>query len=73
MTVGELIEKLQEVNPNLDVVLAKDREGNRVSPLADFDEGVYAQETRDSGSFRVRSERSWRDGVPDALCLWPEN
>ena len=45
MNVGELIEKLQQVDPATLVILQKDSEGNGFSPLADVDPGFYEAAT----------------------------
>lgn len=51
MTVAELIEALQGMNPNSEVIVQKDAEGNGYSPLSAVDgNAVYVPETPWSGS-----------------------
>jgi hypothetical protein len=49
MKVRELIEQLQACDPDREVVMARDSEGNGYSPLADFWSGRYRAETTWSG------------------------
>ena len=46
MTVGELIEKLKEVNPHLTVLVSNDPEGNAIRELDDV---TIETEDTDSG------------------------
>lgn len=41
MTVGELIEMLSEVSPDMEIIIQKDSEGNNYSPLCDGYYGWY--------------------------------
>lgn len=84
MTVGELIAKLKEIDPNRIVIMAKDAEGNGYSPLSDFWIGAYRAETTwmgDVGSEELTEEMRQsgyteedviRDGQP-AIILSPVN
>jgi hypothetical protein len=45
MKVKELINKLKETDPEREVVMSKDSEGNSHSPLYGFWEGSYVPET----------------------------
>ena len=49
MKVKELIALLSETNPELEVVLSKDGEGNSYSPLADHSFGQYEPDSTYSG------------------------
>lgn len=49
MKVKELIELLSELNPKLEVIMAKDGEGNGYSPVDAHDVGQYIPESTWSG------------------------
>lgn len=49
MTVGELIEYLKEFNPDMQVILQKDAEGNGYSPLCGAGEAIYVAVSTYSG------------------------
>lgn len=49
MKVRELIEQLQQEDPDALVVMSRDSEGNSYSPLSDFWTGVYQADTTWSG------------------------
>lgn len=76
MKVKALIELLSELNPEHEVVLSGDGEGNSYSPLADHGVGRYTPESTWSGEFSS-------EGDPDegyctkkevnAVVLWPTN
>lgn len=51
MKVKDLIERLSELDPQMDVIVQKDSEGNDYSPLVNLHVGVYVPETTYSGSF----------------------
>jgi hypothetical protein len=75
MTVRELIEVLQDLNPGAIVVLSKDAEGNGFSPLqgklTGVDVGHYEPRSTWAGDFESAPE-ALRASAP-AVCLWPEN
>lgn len=54
MKVRELIETLQQQNPDDEVVMAKDSEGNSYSPLHGMWAGTYVPETTWYGSVYLR-------------------
>lgn len=56
MTVKELIEQLQGIDPDLIVIVQKDAEGNNYSPLdgIDADNTVYEADTTWSGTVGLR-------------------
>lgn len=45
MKVKELIEQLQQTDPEREVIMQKDVEGNGYSPYCEFWEGAYKAET----------------------------
>jgi len=71
MTVAELIEKLENLDPDTLVILSSDSEGNSHSPLADADPSHYIPER-----FGL-VECIHPDDLPDypeaepCICLWP--
>ena len=88
MLVEELVEKLQQLDPKREVVLAKDTEGNSYSPLWEVEgENVaYEAETTYSGRKVLEkltdelAARGWSeedvasgDGAIPAVILWPTN
>lgn len=73
MKVSELINYLSEENPNAEVILSKDAEGNEYSPLDDLDPGFYIRESTWSGEFITPSEREDDTKYEPAVCLWPVN
>lgn len=70
MKVKELISELQKLDPEAEVVLSKDSEGNNFSPAADFSIGKYCPENTYSGEFV--SEDNESDSIK-AVCIWPTN
>lgn len=69
MKVKELIELLQKEDPEREVVMSKDAEGNDFSPLVeDFSTGQYVPENTWSGEFIQDQQEGQK-----ALCLWPTN
>ena len=67
MKVRELIEELSKLNPEFDVIMQKDGEGNSYSPCAGVDITHYMPETTWSGEVS--------DETPDknAAVLYPVN
>jgi len=49
MTVGELLQQLENEDPESLVVMAKDSEGNSYSPLSSFWTGAYKADSTWSG------------------------
>lgn len=83
MKVHMLIEMLKEIDPEREIVMAKDAEGNSYSPLSAMWEGAYRAETTWYGSVGFSEltteleeegygEDDIIDGVP-ALILCPVN
>lgn len=67
MKVKELIEILKPLDPEAEVILSKDAEGNNYSPLSDYSSGKYIPDSTWSGEFESRR------GKYNAICLWPTN
>ena len=84
MKVRELIEQLQKIDPDREVIMAGDAEGNNYSPLYSLWEGAYRADTTWSGEVGFESltdedreagyseEDVIEDGVP-AVILCPVN
>ncbi len=71
MQVKELIELLQAQDPERQVILSKDTEGNGFSPAAnEYSVGWYEPETAWSGEF---NENLYDENSTPALVLWPVN
>lgn len=81
MKVKDLIAELSELNPEFEVVLSSDSEGNNYSPLAGCDIGRYSPETTWRGDWTSVGD----PGAPEeeidgctpeqanAVALWPVN
>lgn len=82
MTAQQLIEALQKIDANRIVIISKDAEGNRYSPLSTLWEGSYRAETTYCGEIGLETltermkaagyteEDVMEDGVP-AVVLTP--
>ena len=86
MKVKKLIDILNKQNPEDEVILSKDSEGNSFSPLADFSEDLYVPETKWYGEIHIKkltdklkeqgfSEEDLYGGDDGINCitLWPVN
>jgi hypothetical protein len=76
MTVGELLESLAGLKPDLMVVLQEDAEGNGYSPLAGAEVGYYVPQSTWSGDVYSQEDIDNGDaeeGGQDVLILWPVN
>lgn len=76
MTVRELIEALQAIDPDMLVVLQKDPEGNGYSPLAGAEPAYYVADSTWSGEVYGQTDidsGDAPDGGQTALILWPVN
>lgn len=84
MKVKELIDQLQFLDPEAEVVIAKDSEGNGFGPLSEIEPGVYVAESTWSGfwcgdEYLGNPDYSQpEDQVPNVwagrgVCLWPVN
>lgn len=69
MRVRDLIAILEQLNPELEVVMACDGEGNDYSPLAQVDEALYIAETTWFGYLVEPDEFD----SPNAIALYPTN
>lgn len=75
MKVKELIEILQKVNPDYDVILSQDEEGNAYFPVRDCTEAMYLSEADgvvfppfdEDGEYDVAVE----DYETNSLIFWP--
>lgn len=70
MKVQELIQDLLLADPNAEVWLAVDAEGNGFRPLSGGDPYDSAYVTED-GELSFDNEELWYDGDPNAIVLWP--
>ena len=84
MKVKELIEELKNLNPEADVVLSKDGEGNSYSPVDSIGIGYYIPWNSYSGDFYNETwdadeccmdEQEWNEmrELNNAIVLWPTN
>jgi len=78
MKVEDLIETLERLDPELEVVLSSDSEGNSFSPCSEYGIGFYVADSAYYGSFYNDQEeldeenKSTSDAV-QAVVLWPTN
>ncbi len=87
MKVKELIAELQNLDPEVVVVMSSDSEGNGYSPIASLGEDMYIPETTYSGSLAYTKEDFEADPPRDGtyeeyleenkaekcVALWPTN
>jgi hypothetical protein len=81
MIVSDLIEQLQELPPDLEIIMSKDAEGNRFSPLSDIDQQRYRAESTYEGSMLHEVDKDyygedWDEMVENsipAVFFWPVN
>jgi hypothetical protein len=85
MKVSELIEELKALDPDMEVIVQKDSEGNGYSPLAGVDPGaIYVADSTWSGEVYeaeltadevCMEEDDWQEilKMPRALILYPVN
>lgn len=85
MTVRDLLEALEGIDPDRLVVMSKDSEGNGYSPLADVNpDNIYVADSTWSGDiWPGEYDSEWFDDQEDfetikaegvsAVVLWPTN
>lgn len=76
MTVAELIERLQQLDPALPVILAKDGEGNGFSPACEVAVDMYVAETTWSGYMvdqGADEDTEEDDEANPVAVIWPTN
>lgn len=84
MNVKELKELLNAFQDDDIVIMSKDSEGNRFSPLCDIEEGKYVAESSWSGEVGIReltqeliedgfSEEDYFEEGENAIVLYPVN
>lgn len=84
MKVHELITYLKNFNPDAELIVQADGEGNSYSPLAGADKGFYVADTTWSGTFYDHSwtaddcdmddeEFAELQSLPLAIVLYPVN
>lgn len=65
MNVQALIQELQKLDPNTEIILQKDGEGNGYSPLCGIEEAVYIAENTYSGSVYSLSRSAEDNGFEE--------
>jgi hypothetical protein len=85
MKVKDLIESLQQMDPDLEIIMQKDSEGNGYSPLAGVDpDGIYVADSTYSGDVYTASwsagdacmdDEEWAEMLarPRAAIMYPIN
>ena len=77
MKVKELIEVLSGLNPEHEVILSRDSEGNSFSPASSYDLGRYTPESTWSGEWKSSAQSVKEGGCAkkgiNAVLLWPVN
>lgn len=81
MKVKEFIKILQEFDPEKEIIIGKDAEGNSFSPLSeDISSGIYCPDSTWSGEFyedsTIGDEEYFQPDETnsiEAICLYPIN
>lgn len=75
MKIKDLVKILAEENdPEKEIVMSKDSEGNAFSPLADVGDGLYASNSTYSGEvYNLDEKEDAGEGAKQVLVLWPTN
>lgn len=74
MTIKELLLAIKGLPEDMQIILAKDAEGNDYTPLADIAIGVYETTTTWNGEFLYSDEdQEIPEDECNALCLEPTN
>lgn len=84
MTIAELIVELEKFDPNLQVIMSEDAEGNSFSPFCEVAESMYFAESTWSGetfptpehiamSDQYTEEDEAPEGSERVVVLWPLN
>jgi len=79
MNVKELREILKNVDDDVEIVIAKDGEGNDFSPLSGMATGEYQMITTWYGDFfgsEIIGDEDYGQPGPNttkAICMWPVN
>lgn len=74
MKVKELIEELKQLDPEAEVILQKDAEGNGYSPCAGVQACIYVPESTWGGEvYNIDDEEVDADEQVKAVVLWPVN
>lgn len=81
----EILSELLEVDPEMEIIMSKDSEGNAFSPLCDWSCGIYIPESTWHGSLydigwsadeAYMSQEEWNkfiDENPRSIIFWPTN
>lgn len=72
MKVKDLIIELQEMNPEHEVIMASDSEGNNFGPFSGFGIGQYVPDSTWSGEVRGE-EDGYDDYKENAIIFYPVN
>lgn len=67
MTVKQLVKYLKGFPQNLEIIVARDSEGNSFSPVAEIGENTYIPENQYRGDISGSTED------PNCLVFWPTN
>lgn len=67
MTIADLKAAIADLPDDYQVVMSKDAEGNRFSPLEEIGPGWYEPDSTYSGDFDTEG------GLMNSYCLWPTN
>lgn len=69
MKIKALIEKLSQLNPEHEIIMSSDGEGNSFSPLDSFSKCQYVPERTWCGEAYFGEDCE----EENAICLWPIN
>jgi hypothetical protein len=71
--VKELIAKLGIIDPEYDIIISSDMEGNNFSPLYELSEGMYIPNNDYSGDLYEEEYTDEEEYKPNCVVLFPTN
>ena len=70
MKVKELVAELAKVDPNMDIILSSDEEGNSFYELRGVEEMFYSKKWNQANNVLDESDDLMSDSIK-VICLWP--
>jgi len=74
MKIKDLIELLNKEDPEMNIIMSKDGEGNDYSPLAGIGDGLYVADSTWSGTvYNLDEKDEAGENFEKVIVLWPTN